>query len=181
MTEETQPNKIDLVKEMVVDECLERKYIRKHQKENRYIPNIKKKDLYEATKSLIPQEIYNKLYNTKFNKKYIYKLILLILLYKLAKKHRLKLNEEYLIKNINDYNKLVKYFIKFEDYIKEQKEEQNRKKENNFLSNKMEPSPFNKLQIKPSTRKIPKRTYEYPDDLNEYDKPFERNEITVAG
>ena len=44
MTEETQPNKIDIVKEMVFNECLERNYIRKHQKENRYITNINKKD-----------------------------------------------------------------------------------------------------------------------------------------
>ena len=86
MTEETQPNKIDIVKEMVFNECLERKYIRKHQKENRYITNINKKDLYVATISLIPQEIYDELYNTtiKIDIEYVYKLILLILLYKLA-------------------------------------------------------------------------------------------------
>ena len=53
MTEETQQNKIDLVKKMVFEECLNNDYIRKHKKENRYIPNKKKKDLLKETESLI--------------------------------------------------------------------------------------------------------------------------------
>lgn len=123
MTEETEPNKIDLVKKKVFKECLKRKYIRKHQKENRYITNINKKDLLKETESLIPQKIYDELYNTtiKIDIEYVYKLILLILLYKLANKYSLKLNEEYLIKSMNKYHKLVKYFIKVQEYIKEQK------------------------------------------------------------
>ena len=180
MTEETQQNKIDLVKKMVFEECLNNDYIRKHKKENRYIPNKKKKDLLKETESLIPANIYNELNTYDFDIKYVYKLILLTLLYKLANKYSLKLNEEYLIKSMNKYHNLVKYFIKVQEYIKEQKEdkkEQKRNKENNFLPNKMEPAPYKKLDLKPSARKIPKRTYEYPVDLNEYVKPFERNEI----
>ena len=176
MTEETQQNKIDLVKKMVFEECLNNDYIRKHKKENRYIPNKKKKDLLKETESLIPANIYNELNTYDFDIKYVYKLILLTLLYKLANKYSLKLNEEYLIKSINDYNKLVKYFIKVQEYVKEQKE-QKRNKENNFLPNKMEPAPYKKLDLKPSARKIPKRTYEYPVNLDEYVKPFERNEM----
>ena len=179
MTEETQQNKIDLVKKMVFEECLNNDYIRKHKKENRYIPNKKKKDLLKETESLIPANIYNELNTYDFDIKYVYKLILLTLLYKLANKYSLKLNEEYLIKSINDYDKLVKYFITIREHINNKKEERKRKKENNFLSNKMEEvePQFPKLQIKPSARKIPKRTYEYPVDLTEYVKPFERNEI----
>ena len=53
MTEEILQNKIELVKEMVLNECLNEKYIIKHKK-NRYRPNnLKKKALLEITKSLI--------------------------------------------------------------------------------------------------------------------------------
>ena len=65
MTEETQQNKIDLVKKMVIKECLNEKYIRKHKKENRYTPNIKKKDLLEIAKPLIPLNIRKELKNAK--------------------------------------------------------------------------------------------------------------------
>ena len=40
MTEETQQNKIDLVKDMVLNECLNNEYIRKLK--NSYVPNKKK-------------------------------------------------------------------------------------------------------------------------------------------
>ena len=57
MTEETQQNKIKLVKDMVLNKCLNNEYIRKLK--NSYVPN-KKKDLLEMTKSL-PPNIYEEL------------------------------------------------------------------------------------------------------------------------
>ena len=45
MTEETPQNKIDLVKEMVLDECLNEKYIIKNKK-NRYRQHSRELRLY---------------------------------------------------------------------------------------------------------------------------------------
>ena len=82
MTEETQQNKIDLVKDMVLNECCENKYIIKD-KNDIYRPNVKKKDnLLKLTNSLFPPNINNKLMTYKFGKNYINTAMLLILLYK---------------------------------------------------------------------------------------------------